>query len=300
VGGGGVSGVFRSSIWLAEINALSVAQGNDTLMSRLTLLTDEVGCSARDSIATAGQYVYFLSDSGVYRLDARLDLKLRGDTRPLSDAVADQFTGLNAALVPEAVGVWFGNRYYIAVPQGPDSDNNDALFIYNALNEQWESRDTYGFGVADFLVSEYGNARRLFVSNRAGGLLLLEENEGGDSAADVDVEELQPVTGRVVTRRYSMGSLSDKRWLRMLAEVELPAGGEVRVKAAVQNPDRRLTLGTLTTTAGNDVSVKYPIRAKGHFMELEFEMRAQRPQVRTVGVEAAGKSAEPTETRNVG
>jgi hypothetical protein len=291
---------FRSSIWLAEINQLSVAQGNDTLISRLTLLTDEVGCSARKSIATAGQYVYFLSDSGVYRLDARLDLKLRGDTKPLSDSIADQFESLNAEQVDASSGVWYNNRYYLAVPVGPLADNNNTLYIYSALNEQWESRDIYGFGIADFLVSEYNNERRLMVSNRAGGLLLLDENEAGDSAADADVLELEPVQATIVTRRYSMGSMADKRWLRVLAEVVLPATGAVKVSAGVQNPDKTLVLGTLTNpNAQDDFSMKFPIRAKGHFLEMKFETTVERPQIRTVSVEAAGKASEPTETRNV-
>jgi hypothetical protein len=56
---------MRNSIWLATVNQGYAASGApddiNTTVSRLDLLTDEIGCSARRSIATAGQFVYFLS-----------------------------------------------------------------------------------------------------------------------------------------------------------------------------------------------------------------------------------------------
>jgi hypothetical protein len=87
-----VEGAFlvfcRKSIWIATVNQFASTDGTgfsiDTPVTNLQLLTDEVGCAARRSIQTAGAFVYFLSDAGVYRLDSQLDLKLRGDTKPLS------------------------------------------------------------------------------------------------------------------------------------------------------------------------------------------------------------------------
>jgi hypothetical protein len=102
---------MRNSIWLATVNQTYDPSSGDGLVSRLDLLTDEIGCSARRSIATAGQYIYFLSDAGVYRLDARLDLKLRGDTKPLSDAIADQIARIPSDGAENAVGLWHDNRY---------------------------------------------------------------------------------------------------------------------------------------------------------------------------------------------
>jgi hypothetical protein len=290
---------MRRSIWLAEINALAVSGSDDTLISRLTLLTDEVGCVARKSIATAGQFVYFLSDAGVYRLDSRLDLKLRGDTKPLSDAIADQFAGLNAVAAAKSVGIWFDNRYYIAVPKSAEADSADTVYIYNALNEAWESKDTYGFGVQDFLVTVYNDANRLLISNRAGVLMVLDENEDGDSAADSDISALSPVESRIVTRRYMFGQLGDKRYLRTLAEVVMPANSTMTAEARTTNPDRPVALRELTTTTAQDYTFKQPIRAKAHGVELELGASAGRPSVRAIMVEAAGKGEEPTETRNV-
>lgn len=294
----------RKSIWLAEIAQFPSTDGSDfsieTAVSRLTLLTDEVGCSARRTIATAGQYVYFLSDAGVYRLDARLDLKLRGDTRPLSDPISDQLENLNASRVANSVGLWFNNRYYLAVPLSGASTNN-GCFLYNALNEQWETRDIYGFGIDDFLVATYRNERRLFVANQAGRLFMLDELELGDDAPDKNVTSyVGTVPGKVTTRRYGMGSMSSKRFTRVLADAVLPNTGAITVTANLRNPDKNEVLvpGLANTTgAGNDYSLKLPIRHKAHYAEITIETTAARPEIRTVSVEAAGPSLPPSDTK---
>jgi hypothetical protein len=304
-----VEGAFlvfcRKSIWLAQVNQFASTDGSafsiDTPLSKLELLTDEIGCSARRSIATAGQFIYFLSDSGVYRLDSRLDLKLRGQTLPLSDPIADQLQELNADLVEDSVGLYFDNRYFLAVPLASASDNNNGVFIYNQLNEQWESEDIYGFGVGNFMVSDIANQRRLLISNRAGKLMLLDEIEAGDQSPDAQADVITPVPGRIVTRRYGFGSMSTKRFVRSLADVVLPDTGSIQVRAILVNPDRSIVLvpgQTNDSGLSEDYTLKQPIRMKAHYAELEFTTTASRPEIRNVSIEAHGPSRPPTETRN--
>jgi hypothetical protein len=291
----------RKSIWLATLNQSYDATNGDSLVARLDLLTDEIGCSARRSIVTAGNFIYFLSDAGVYRLDARLDLKLRGDTKPLSDPIADKLQSLNADLVADSVAIYQDNRYYIAVPLEADSDSNDGVFIYNQLNEQWETEDVYGFGVSNFLVSNVAGERRLMVSNRAGYLMLLDQLEEGDQSPDSEADEIAPVPGRIVTRRYGMGSMSTKRFVRSLADVVLPDTASIQVRALLVNPDRSIVLvpgQTNDSGIDEDYTLKQPIRMKAHYAELEFTTTASRPEIRNVSIEAHGPSRPPTETRN--
>jgi hypothetical protein len=302
-----VEGAFlvfcRKSIWIATVNQFASTDGSgfsiDTPISKLELLTDEVGCAARRSIQTAGAFVYFLSDAGVYRLDSRLDLKLRGDTKPLSDPIADQLADLNASQLYDAVGLWYANRYYLAVPLA-GADTNNGVFLYNALNDQWETRDIYGFGVDDFLVATRASARRLFVSNQAGKLMLLDEVEAGDESPDAQADVITPVPGRIVTRRYGMGTMSSKRFTRVLADAVLPSTGSIRVTANLRNPDTNEVLvpGLENTTgAGNDYSLKLPIRRKAHYAEITIETLAARPEIRNVSVEAALASRPQTDTK---
>jgi hypothetical protein len=304
-----VDGTFlvfcRKSIWLAQVNQFASTDGSafsvDTPISKLELLTDEIGCAARRTICTAGQFIYFLSDAGVYRLDSRLDLKLRGQTLPLSDPIANQLQDLNADLVENSVALYFDNRYFLAVPLANATDSNNGVFIFNQLNEHWETRDLYGFGVGNFLVSDLSNRRRILISNRAGKLMLLEEIEGGDQSPDAQADVITPIAGRIRTRRYGFGSMSTKRFVRSLADVVLPDTASVTVKAITINPDAEITLvpgQTNTSGLSEDYTLKQPIRAKAHYCELEFLTTANRPEIRNVSIEAAGPSLPPTETRN--
>jgi hypothetical protein len=297
---------MRKSIWLATVAQFSSTDGSDfsinTPLSKLELLTDEVGCLARKTVAVAGQYVFFLSDAGVYRLDARLDLKLRGDTKPLSDPIADQFEQLDPAASENAVGVWHDNRYWLAVPQAATANPSAWLFIWSALNEQWETRDSYGFGVDDLLIVTEGSRRRVMATSQAGTIMMLDERQAGDDAPDPSVANyVGTVSGRIVTRRYGMGSMHNKRFLRSLADVVLPDTASITVTARMTNPDSQITLvpgQTNTSGLAEDYTLKQPIRQKAHYCELEFLTTANRPEIRNVSIEAAGPSNPPTETRN--
>jgi hypothetical protein len=295
----------RKSIWIATISQTSAVDGSDvainTAVTRLDLLTDEIGCAARRTICTAGQFIYFLSDSGVYRLDTKLDLKLRGETKPLSDPIADQLQGLRADLVEYATALYFDNRYFLAVPLATAVDSNNGVFIYNQLNEAWETRDIYGVGVNDFLVADINDRRRVMISSQAGKLMLMDEVEAGDESADAEANRTIAVPGKIRTRRYGMGTMSSKRFTRALADAVLPNTGSITVTANLRNPDKTelLVPGLENTTgSGNDFSLKLPIRRKAHYCELEILTNANRPEIRNISIEAAIPSLPQTETRH--
>jgi hypothetical protein len=295
----------RKSIWLATLAQFPATNGTDfaidTAVAKLELVTDEIGCSARNSIVTAGRFVFFLSDAGVYRLDTQLDLKLRGDTKPLSDPVADLFERIDQSKVQRAFGIWHSNRYILAVPTlaSPD-ETNDLVVTWSALNDQWESRDVYGIGVDALVVATYSNVRRIFNVRRTGKLYLLDENNNGKDDEPSGSLQAQ-VTGTIKTRRYNMQTMSSKRFLRSLADVVLPDDGSIVVKANLINPDAEITLvpgQTNDSGLAEDYTLKQLIRRKAHAAELIFETTAERPEIRNVSIEAAGPSNPPTETRN--
>ena len=295
----------RKSIWLATLAQFPSTNGADfaidTAVAKLELVTDEIGCSARNSIVTAGRYVFFLSDAGVYRLDTQLDLKLRGDTRPLSDPVADQFERIDQSKVQRAFGIWHSNRYILAVPtiDSPD-DTNDLVITWNALNDQWESRDTYGIGVDALVVGTYNDVRRLFNVRRTGKLYLLDEKDNGtdDEPSGSNVGQ---IIGTIKTRRYNMGGMHSKRFVRALSDVVLPDDGSITIKANLINPDAEITLvpgQTNDSGLSEDYTLKQPIRRKAHAAELIFQTNTERPEIRNASIEAALQSLPPTETRN--
>jgi hypothetical protein len=154
-------------------------------------------------------------------------------------------------------------------------------------------------------VATRANERRLFVSNKAGRLMLLDEIEEGDQSPDVQADVITPVAGRIVTRRYGMGSgmigMTTKRFVRSLADVVLPNTASVTVKAITVNPDAEITLvqgQTNTSGLAEDYTLKQPIRQKAHYCELEFLTTANRPEIRNVSIEATVQTMAQTETRN--
>lgn len=298
----------RKSIWLATVNQFASTDGTgfsvDTPISKLEILTNEIGCSARNTIVTAGQYVFFLSDAGIYRLDARLDLKLRGDTMPLSEPIADLFATVNQARVEKsAFAVWHNNRYLIALPTTSEPlDGNQLVLCWNSLNSQWEYRDTYPSAAAvnQILVATYENKRRVFSIPRSGNLYLLEEVDlaNDDNAAGGGTS---PVIGRIKTRRYDFGDMHSKRFLRTIADVVIPNSAAVTAKVSTTNPDQvEQTVNTLTNSTGvaEDYNMKSPVRYKAHAAEVIYETSGGRPEIRSASIEASPKSLPPTETRN--
>jgi hypothetical protein len=293
----------RKSIWLATLSDFPSTDGSDfsinTAVAKMELVTDEIGCSARNSIVTAGNFVFFLSDAGVYRLDAKLDLKLRGDTRPLSDPIADLFSSVNANRVSKAFALWHDNRYLLALPTTTDAaDGNDLVICWNALNEQWEFRDKYSIGVDQICVSTYQNQRRVFNVRNSGSLYLLNEKDSGkdDTASAAEFT----VTGKIKTRRYDFGDMHSKRFLRVIADTVLPNGSSVTSKIVTINPDTETTIGALTNASGSseDYNMKAPVRYKAHAAEVIYEATNGRPEIRSASIEASPKSLPPTETRN--
>jgi hypothetical protein len=297
---------MRNSIWLANLTDTSNATGDtftvDSAVSRLTLLTDEIGCVARRSVVTAGQFVFFLSDAGVYRLDTQLDLKLRANTQPLSDAIADQLDEINTDYAYAAVGKWWNNRYYLAVPLGDTTESNNALFIWNALNQAWESRDTYAVSLDELLIAGYESQRRLFTAARTGSLFLLDENEYGDDVPFANNQNLfTDVEAILETRRFGFQSLNSKRLLRAKASVLLPPDAACAMDAITTDYDNDFEIAALTNTTEEEetYTLKAPLRCKATALDIRFRTTSGRPSLRTLMLEATRSSMDQTETRTL-
>jgi hypothetical protein len=160
--------VFMSkSIYVAYIDPRFDPTQPD--QSQITVVTTEVGCLGRHSIVPAGQFVFFFSGKGVHMLTPQLDLKLLGNTMPLSEPVDDYFDNVNFDYATNVTASYFDNRFFIAFPTNGSISNNSIL-VYNTLNQAWESIDTYptGLTIDAFVTALYGNKRRLFICSNIG------------------------------------------------------------------------------------------------------------------------------------
>ena len=283
----------RKSLYIALIVIASDGVSIDPANSSLKLLTSEIGCNAPKTMVTAGSFIYFLSDNGVYRLDnSQIDAALRGNTKPLSDAIADQFALINADAVSTSHAVCFNNRFWLAIPtvlgDGSPATSPNTLLVYNMLNEAWESSDTYDFDLNSLVVTDYGTERRLFATSRTGLIYLLDESDdGADDQAGGIGTTYQP--GELLLRRYTFGLLTRKRLLRMIASIDLPAHAGCAFDAVTINPNDNFQISSLTSSKNleENYTVKGPIRRRANLMDLRWRTTAGRPVLRAVTAEAA-------------
>ena len=240
--------------------------------SQITVITTEVGCLARHSIVPAGQFVFFFSGKGVHMLTPQLDLKLLGNTLPLSEPIDDYFDRVNFDYAKSVTASYFDNRFFIAFPVDSALKNNSIL-VYNTLNQAWESIDSYptGMYIDNFIPALYNNKRRLFIianigsptqvplqgqpippgqptsflAGAYGGIFLTEQLEGGD--------EFLGVIGTPILTFDLPATLSD------IAYLTTPVAASIRSREYTF--DSQLTKRfsraefQFNNTAGDDVSI---------------------------------------------
>ena len=285
----------RNSIYYAYIDPNGYTSGaSPGGNSFIKSLTAEFGCSARRSIVNAGEFIFFLSDNGVYLLNPSLDLKLLGNTTPLSGPVSDIIRRINAQAVANAVARVYNNRYYLAVPLDSSTRNN-AVLVYSMLNKAWESVDTFpdGMYIDNLVIGLYGEARRLYATNKEGGIYLLEELDydefiptgGGIPLPAVLPLTLtssfnqQPIAGQLVTRRYFYQTFAAKHYSAADIDISMVGSDAINVVAQTVNPDNESTVFTFTSSTAQDYTKRFRIGKRGFGLDLEINTTSGRPTI---------------------
>jgi hypothetical protein len=290
---------------LIIFNRNSIHTVNNTVnlvSSTVKQVTDEVGCLARRSIEQIGAEVLFLSDNGVYGISFVDEYNLRGTALPLSEPINKTIQRINKAHADKAVSAYFDNRYYLAVPLD-DSTENNAVIIYNFLNKQWESIDTYGngtttFDILDLIVAGKGTNRAVYAINKQGGIHQLDVNENGQDAIistlGQDTATPVEVNGVARTRQFTIGSIDRKKWndFEIHAESgEFPT--DFSIAGNTENIDEsNIDLKTLhqlnggtNLEANGDVAIRGRIGNKRAYgLDIEITRITGRPKLRAVKV----------------
>jgi hypothetical protein len=274
-------------------------------------LTREIGCLARKSVVSQGGKIFFLSDSGVYVLNFYNDYNLRGVERPLSENIQPYMDRLSNTLAPESVGIYFNNRYYLAVPldSSPgagDAVGNNALLIYNLMNLQWESVDTFGdpaFLINNLIIGRSGKRNDLYAVTLAGGIHVLEKND-----SDYDIIATNFVTGSqqfaipavMKTRAYMCETPERKRFITM--GVQMKAGTsqtDVGLAFTAEDPDNSGSETLVSNTMGGPLptdetaDVRQRIGGvRGFNGQVTLRRDIGRPSIRSVKVQATVTNRE--------
>ena len=303
---------MRNSIYMAFLDPRFDITAPDA--SEVTVITTELGCLARRTIVNAGQYVMFLSSKGIYLLTPQLDLKVIGNTMPLSEAISDFFEGLDYSIVSNSVATYYDNRFFIALPiddlANPTARNNRIL-IYNNLNKNWESVDIYPVGLnADNLtVASYKFQKRLFVlTNFAGalqfgGVFLTEEREDGDVYSDAFSGVALPfslpaslnadglvnqIDSFVRTREFTMSSLSEKRFSRGEFQFNNVQQDSVDIHAATHDPDATQEVLGYQFSGNSDGTLRPRIAMRGSGIDFTIYFSSGRPALKGVTIHGIG------------
>lgn len=296
---------MERSVLVVFVETTSYIDGSSPgAQSSITVVTTQVGCIARKSIVSAGQFVFFLSGKGVHIITPQLDLKLVGNTQPLSEPIDDFFDSVNFTSVSKSCAVYYDNRFFISLPTG-NSSRNDRTLVYNTLNSAWESIDVYPAGMYqdDWQVCQYSGKRRLFLLTRFetpayGGVFLTDEYSGGDEFNSLTGNpvlpfflpatittfggQLEPIDARIRSREYTFGSFFTKRISHGEYQFNNTAGDAVEIIARSHDPDNGETVMSYEFSGSNqlDSTLRPRIASRGAAIDMEVVFVKGRPSLK--------------------
>jgi len=279
----------------------TVQNSTDLATASVRLLTNEVGCLARKSIIQVGNRVLFLSDNGVYSTEFIDEYNLRGTGTPLSESINSTVQRINKNHADKSVAVYFDNRYYIAVPLDNSTENN-AILVYNFLNQQWESIDQVddsNFHSTNLIVVGKGDDRGVYSVNDIGGVHRLDNRVDGIDRVITQIggsqQNLAPPVS-LTTRQYTLGTMDRKRWKEFDFHIQSSDSNasNVAFSAETENPDATVDLGTLSSLNGGDLAVSEDVSIRGRIGNrrgygIQFTMNntSGRPKIRSIEVEGS-------------
>ena len=280
-----------------------VANSLDLGSSVSQLITNEVGCLARDSVQQIGNSMVFLSDNGVYGLNF-IDLyNLRGQDVPLSASIEGTIKRINKAHASKAKSVYFDNRYYLAVPLD-NSTTNNALLIYNFLNKQWESIDSINdpdWEYSELTVAGEGDRRSVYAINRNGGVHQYESRIDDRDRYIVQVggtiTDLQ-VLSSAITRMFNLNSLDRKKWNNFDLHIQSSEDNtsDADLEAITENIDDIIDLSSISDLNGSPLAIDEDVSLRGRFGNrraygLQFKLTTTKGRPRLRALKVAGATS---------
>ena len=243
---------YEDNMIVFNRNSIHMITGTQGTLSDTVLreMTREVGCLARKSIVTKGNTILFLSDDGVYALDFIDQYNLRGTEEPLSKAIQPFIDRINKGLAANSVGIYFDNRYFLAVPLdsavgADDAQGNNSILVFNMKNKAWESVDTFGnndFNITNLLKGQAEERNELYIVNQNGGVHLADANEEAQDNYSISTTGSELQTGidyELQTRGYTFKDYGRKKFKK--ATIQMQSGefnaSDVDFLFSTEDPD---------------------------------------------------------------
>jgi hypothetical protein len=283
---------MRQSVWL--MNGMNADVGAVTTQ----LISNQIGCCSRHSIATCGSNILFLNERGVYKLEPGLELLLRGNQLPLSAPIDAIIRTINYGATNKPWAAYYLNRYYLAIPVNGSTRNN-AMIIYNFINEQWESYDTFpnGFYCDEMQVMlNASGVPTLYVMSLEGGLYAYEQNEQDDFAAAAAAPSQYLINGQFKTRRHSFGTAALKRFNRCTTVYDLDSGASFTPTVTLVNPENTRTLPSVSLVSAGQVTRPAQINKRAYAAEILYKNTALRGSILNYSIGAIVQDNKTVQT----
>ena len=282
-------------------NTIHLVRGVSGALESTTVqeVTREVGCLARRSVVQVGNQILFLSDNGVYAMTFEDLYNLRGATIPLSEPINPLIKRITKDYAKNSVAIYHDNRYYIAVPIDGSTENN-AILVYNFLNQGWESLDTVnapGWNIRNLIRAGAGSLNKLYAVNSFGGIHILEDRVDNNDLLITQIGQAATtyqIQSYMTTRQYTAGTMDRKRYnsFELQAESTVDNESDIDVSFESENPDSVKQLDSLSDLLGNntleegeDASVRGRIgNIRGYGGQFTFTPTLGRPKIRAVKV----------------
>jgi len=270
-------------------------------------LVSDLGCKAKNSVVLAGGGVIFLSDNGIYVMNptpvgSNESLRLLTSSDPLSGNIDDIIQRINKSYIQNSVGIYFNNRYYLAVPLDASVDNN-AVLVFNFILKNWESVDTYpaGFDVIKFGLAKKINQRRQYGFDTDQGVFLMEELEYDEYGASVGTpilpfilpQLLSPsaftpnqIQGELKTRLYSYNQLKDKRFSTLEVDLVCEPASQISTYIDTINPDTSTLVDFYGSPTSEDSTRRLAIRKIAYGLQARFTTNSLRTSIRGINLTA--------------
>lgn len=283
-------------------NTIHIIRGVSKALKDVTVqeVTREVGCIARRTIVQVGNQIFFLSDNGVYSVNFEDFYNLRGASMPMSEPINPLIKRINPDHIGNCVATYHDNRYYLAVPLDSSTENN-AIFVYNFLNEGWESLDVIdqiGWNIRNFVRAGAGGINNLYVVNKDGGVHILDYRDDDKDLANLQIggtATAYPIYSSLKTRQYTGGTMERKRFnsFELQAESSASNASDIDISFITQNPDSDETLQSLSSLLGETLAISEDASLRGRIGNIRgyggqfvFEPTIGRPKIRTIKVAA--------------
>jgi len=282
-------------------NTIHIIAGTNNLnASQVRELTREVGCVARKSVVQVGSQIFFLSDNGVYSIDFGDLYNLRGASVPLSESIDPIIKRINTNAAANSVAIYHNNRYYLAVPLD-DSTENNAVLVYNFINQGWESVDTVaasGWNIRNLIRAGAGAFNKLYAVNSLGGIHILESRADDTDLIITQIgggPEIHYVESKLVTRQYTLGTLDRKKYnnLELTVQSSDSNASDLTIDIVCENPDSDTQVTSISNLLGaplgpgEDASVRSRAgNRRGYGAQLRLTPTQGRPKMRSVKLTA--------------